>query len=217
MSIASSLRPGLHLAITPSGAYYAASRAVPDAMSRMLLELITLDATPEAHAATACRLSGQENPDEALELLHSAARMGLVKGLDSAQAVPAGALSELLSERLAPLSSSGKALIADTQGFYLASNGFPHETAEELSALSAELASLDERRRGMLHGNLRLANRNWAIVDASGYSQLGFWPLYLGSARFVLVIGGMPALNQDVYASLVWILCHRYNQRTWED
>ena len=53
----------------------------------------------------------------------------------------------------------------------------------------------------------------WAVVDASGSSKLGFWPIYIGKLRFVLVIQGMPRLNQPDFVKLIWILNLRYSPR----
>lgn len=110
------------------------------------------------------------------------------------------------------LSLDRKALVADPQGFCVANVGFTHEAAEELSVLSADLASLSTRRNGVIHGNLRIESQNWALVDASGNSKLGFWPLRIGTNCFVLVVQGVPAFNQWLYCDVIWALCRRYLQ-----
>jgi hypothetical protein len=108
------------------------------------------------------------------------------------------------------MSENGKVLLADMQGFYIASHGFPHEVAEELSGLSAELASIHERRSGLLMNNLGLVSNAWAIVDVFGNSQIGFWPLFIGKNRFVIAISGVPHFNQPEFVDLVWALSMRY-------
>jgi len=50
----------------------------------------------------------------------------------------------------------------------------------------------------------------WALVDAAGNSRVGFWPLYVGKQRFVLVLGGVPRLNQPALTELIWALSKRY-------
>jgi hypothetical protein len=82
--------------------------------------------------------------------------LGWIEGCESPRSAPAAALEDLLPDLLLPLSGSGKALLADSQGFYLDSDGFPHEAAEELSALSADLATLHERRHSLLRNNMSL-------------------------------------------------------------
>jgi hypothetical protein len=124
-------------------------------------------------------------------------------------------LEAILSGYLSKLSENGKALLADKQGFYLASHGFPHEVAEELSALSADIATVHDRRSGLLMNNMGLASHAWAVVDAFGNSQVGFWPLFIDKNRFVIAISGVPHFNQPEFVSLVWALTIRYaNKRS---
>ncbi|PUB88526.1 MAG: hypothetical protein DBP01_11850, partial [gamma proteobacterium symbiont of Ctena orbiculata] len=56
------------------------------------------------------------------------------------------------------------------------------------------------------------------LADASGNSQLGFWPLHIGQQRFVLVIEDRPCLNQPAFRDLVWTLTLRYStEKLWEN
>jgi hypothetical protein len=105
-------------------------------------------------------------------------------------------------------------LLADIQGFYLASHGFPHDVAEELSALSAELTNIHERRAVLLMDNLGVSSNAWALIDVFGNSQIGFWPLFIGSNRFVIVISGVPHFNQPEFVKLIWALSKRYATKT---
>ncbi|MEJ2590775.1 MAG: hypothetical protein P8178_05120 [Candidatus Thiodiazotropha sp.] len=143
--------------------------------------------------------------------------MGWLSGVKETQAAPAGTLEDVLPGLLEQLSADGKALLADNQGFYLATSGFPHEAAESLSAVSADLSSLYERHRRLLANNLGQREQAWALTDAAGNSQLGFWPLFVGSQRFVLVIEGRPCFNQPAFRDLVWMLTLRYStDHLWE-
>ena len=147
---------------------------------------------------------------ESLELLYHTQNLGWVEGVDQRQAAPTGALEDIVPNLLPALSGNGKALLADSQGFYVSSQGFTHEAAEELSALSADIASLHDRHQGLLGNNLRLGSSAWALIDAAGNSQVGFWPLFIGDQRFVLVVGGTPHFNQPALTTLVWTLSTRY-------
>ncbi|MCK4841865.1 MAG: hypothetical protein KAT04_08275, partial [Methylococcales bacterium] len=133
-----------------------------------------------------------------------------VQGVSEALDAPAGALDEILSSILGNISESGKVLLADDQGFYLACNGFPHEVAEELSALSAEIATVHEKRSGLLMNNLGLGSQAWSVIDAFGSSQMGFWPIFIGKTRFVIIISGIPHFNQPDFVTLIWALSIRY-------
>ena len=108
------------------------------------------------------------------------------------------------------MSDEGKAILAESRGLYLGCAGFTHEAAEELAALSANLTTVYARHKELLHGNLGYRQRAWGLVDASGNSEVGFWPLYIGQNRFTLIIGGIPQFNQPGFKRLVWALEMRY-------
>lgn len=211
MSAGYELLQDVYLTVTPGGAYYAVSQPEPDAAARMILTLLRSGSTPllaDTDLAQLC--GGDADMDAAICLLESTQQLGLITGGATLRRAPNGALSSVLPSMVGQLSHARKALIADPQGFCVANAGFTHEAAEELSVLSADLASLSTRRRGVIQGNLRIESQNWALVDASGNSQLGFWPLRIGSDTFVLAVQGVPAFNQWAYCDVVWALCAHY-------
>jgi hypothetical protein len=160
------------------------------------------------------KLSGFDDPQKCGELLHHCQKLSWIQGLDSEREYPSDLLENILPGLLNKMSENGKVLLSDMQGFYLASHGFPHEVAEELSALSAEIAIVHERRSGLLMNNLGLASHAWAIVDVFGNSQIGFWPLFIGKNRFVIAISGVPHFNQPEFVELIWALSMRYAVKT---
>ncbi len=173
----------LYLQVKPAGAYHCVCDANQDAASRIVSYLLGQETTPLfSLESIAAWLDGNE--PKAREILRHMQKLQWLQWVSEPQSVKDGKLEDILPGILAPLSMSEKSLLADNQGFYIASNGIPHETAEELSALSADLASLYERHRGLLNGNLNRPD-NWAIVDAAGFSQLGFWPLHVGNELFL--------------------------------
>lgn len=200
---------GQYLAPTPAGAYLAASQPGGDAARRFILRLLGQARSPDASASTVARLAGG-TPEDAGELLHRLQSLALVQGFAEPLHAPEGAFDDLLPPLLSHLSGSGRCVLADSQGFYLAASGFAHETAEELSALAADLASLDERHARFLRGNLSMAAGGWGLLDASGNGQLGFWPLHLGKHTFILAIGGVPRFNTPEFVSVAWALARRY-------
>ncbi|PIE40745.1 MAG: hypothetical protein CSA49_06885 [Gammaproteobacteria bacterium] len=198
----------LYLQVKPAGAYHCVCDANQDAASRIVSYLLGQETTPLfSLESIAAWLDGNE--PKAREILRHMQKLQWLQWVSEPQSVKDGKLEDILPGILAPLSMSEKSLLADNQGFYIASNGIPHETAEELSALSADLASLYERHRGLLNGNLNRPD-NWAIVDAAGFSQLGFWPLHVGNELFFLVVDGMPRFDHPNFMQLVWVLCSRY-------
>ncbi len=204
------LQENIYVLPSPAGAYYAVARPEDEAPRRLLRNLLQKDNSPLLSVEGIRSWSGINDDDSAMELLSHIQALGWIEGSDTPLAPPEGRLEDILPDLLAPLSGNRKVLLADEQGFYLSAQGFPHETAEELSALSADLATLHERHAGLLKNNLGLRSNAWAVVDAAGNSEVGFWPMYVGSQRFVLVVGGMPRLNQPAFIRLIWALSIRY-------
>ncbi len=205
------LTQGIYLAPTPAGAYHAVAHTHDESARRLLLRLLALPQTPALTQAQLQDLS-QLGPDAAQELLYRMQTLHLLQGLETPRTAPTGALENLLPGLLASLAGRNKALLADSQGFYLVSHGFHHETAEELAGLSADLGNLHERHQGLIAGNLALQTSAWALINAGGNNEVGFWPIYVGSQRFVLVMTGLPHFNQPALIELVWILIRRYGQ-----
>lgn len=201
---------GLFLYPTATGAYYALSSLETNRTRRFLNKLLQQDKTPELSLSRLLDLTEMNDEHKALQVLHHCQKLGWVQGAKQVVVSPKGSLEDKLPEWLSHISETGKVMLADDQGFYLATSGFPHEVAEELSALSAELATVHKRRSGLLVNNMGVMSHAWAIVDAFGNSQIGFWPLFVGSHRFVIAIAGMPHFNQPEFVTLAWALSIRY-------
>ncbi len=200
----------LFISVTPAGAYHAVSSPVEEPARHTLLRLLTEPGTPAMSADSLCRLTGESDPADAQELFYRLQSANWITGIVEPEPAPSANMDKEMPALLQSLTDNGKTLLADSQGFYLASQGFPHEAAEELSALSADIASLNARHHGLLHNNLRLYSSAWGIIDAAGDSQVGFWPLYIGDNSFVLILMGVPMFNHKTFRDLVWALCRRY-------
>lgn len=205
-----SLAEGLYLYPTPAGAYYAVSSLETDKPRQFLRKLLQQPQTLALNLENLQDLMGHEEPEKCLELLHHCQKLRWVQGLKEVLEYPTGALEDILPGLLSKISENGKVLLAERQGFYLATHGFPHEVAEELSALSAEIATVHDRRAGLLVNNMGLMSQAWSIVDVFGNSEVGFWPLFISNNRFVVAIYGIPHFNQPEFVSLVWALSIRY-------
>jgi len=206
-----SLAEGVYIHPTPAGAYYAVSATDNNPSRRMLQALLQQEFSPLLHVDMLKAWMGIEDDEQALRTLHHAQALGWVQGLEMPLECDQSPLEMQLPKLLCSIAPESKALLADSEGFYLASRGFPHEVAEELSALSAELATVHRRRAGLLVNNLGYGSNAWAIVDAAGNSKIGFWPLFIGSQRFVLILSGIPKFNHPNFVDLVWILSRRYS------
>ena len=205
-----SLNTDLFLLPTPAGAFNAVAGSANNRLARFLVELLRNAAQEKVSDTNLRTWSGLDSDDGAREFLWRTQELGWVQALENAPEFSDAPLEQLLPELLPHLGMERKVLLADTQGFYLYSHGFPHEVAEELSALSADLANLHQRRSGSLNRNLGLSGSAWALTNAAGHSQLGFWPLHVGCERFVLAIAGQPAFNRPQLVELVVQLHRRF-------
>lgn len=205
------LNDGLYINITPRGAYYAIQDSASDVTRSLLIKLLQLEETPDLSADTISEICQME-PDDSYNLLHRMQKLGLVSGQEMIEKAPEDNLESILPELLASLSDSQKVLLAEHSGLYLGASGFPHEAAEELAAISANLSEVYQRHKGLLQGNLGFNQHAWGLIDGAGNSEVGFWPLYVGFNQFTLVIHGMPQLNRPAFKHLVWSLVKRYGQ-----
>ncbi len=204
------LTDNLFLYPTPVGAYYAVASPDEEKSRKFIKRLLLQKETPALKIETLKELMDEDSESKALELLKHCQKLGWVQGIENKIEAPKGALEEILPVLLKNISETEKVLLADDQGFYLACCGFPHEVAEELSALAAEIATVHKRRSGLLMHNLGIGSHAWAIVDAFGNSQIGFWPIFIGANRFVIAISGIPHFNQADFVELIWALSIRY-------
>ena len=84
--------------------------------------------------------------------------------------------------------------------------------SDEISVLSADIAMMHKRRALGINSRLGLNSQAWSIVDASGNSRLGFWPLNIEDEVFVLAVEGVPSFNRPEFVELVWMLYLRYGK-----
>lgn len=194
---------------TPAGAYYCISSRQTEPVKQFLQRLMTSNETLHLDAETVKFLSGG-NAEEQESLLLQMQKLKWLQELDDSRQISGSAIEDFFPDFLKLLSSDAKTLLAGDQGLCLSSTGFTHEAAEEVSALSGDLSSLYSRHQGIIRRNLNINSSAFALVDASGYSQLGFWPLYIGDLQFMLVISGVPRFDQDAFVNLIWALHKRY-------
>lgn len=203
------LTENLYLGATLGGTYYAVQDNTEEPGRQFLHRLLQENTTPLFNVEVACELTGYKKK-RALEFVHWMQEANLIQGLEQSETAPEEPLERLLPSVLRTLSDEGKAILAESRGLYLGSAGFTHEAAEELAALSANLTAVYARHRELLRGNLGYRQRAWGLIDASGNSEVGFWPVYIGQNRFTLIIGGIPQFNQAGFKRLVWALTMRY-------
>ena len=200
----------LYLQPTPAGAYAAVSSPEPNAERQLLLTLMSGSSSRRATTADLVAWTGQHTEQAALAVVHRTQANGWLEGFRQPHGPTAGSLEPIAAQALAVLSSTGHGLLADAQGFCIASRGFDAAASEFLAAVSADIASMHERHARYLADASGTSTGAWALVDMAGNSRVGFWPLFIGDHRFVLALGGLPVLNHPVLVDLVWSLTVRY-------
>jgi hypothetical protein len=204
------LRPDAHVGVTSAGAYYACSSRAYSPARCLLFALMGQDLTPTLSLDQARLWSESGSNEEAGELLYRMQGMGWIRGLRAARTAPSAHMEKDIPGLLKNLAADGRALLADSQGFFLAASGFNHETSEALGALAADIGVIVTRHDGLVRENLGIDSAAWSVVDAGGHSRIGFWPLYVGKHNFLLVISGEPQFHRSAFLQLVWSLVRRY-------
>jgi hypothetical protein len=200
-----------YLLPTTAGAFYAVSGREDEPIRRLMLVLLKQDRSLQVTTENLCQWLGINDEQQALAILHRAQTLSLVQGFREPQQVSDSGVGQQLKNILPYLSSIGKGLLVDWNGLSLVHCGLDDTTADMLSALSADLISVQKRHAERLAENLGLGTQGWAAVDAYGSSRIGAWPLFVGNEHFMLVLLGEPRLNQPEFISLVWVLINRYS------
>lgn len=205
-----SLNPNLYLLPTPAGAFSALTRVSENNFVYFLTELLRNGGSEQISIDRLTQWSGLDTPEQSLEFLFQAQKLGWVQAFDEPFNLSSGSFEQTLSELLPHLSAERKVLLADLQGFCLHSCGFAPEVTDELSALSGSLATLHQRHQRFLNGTLELHSNAWALMNAAGHSQLGFWPLHVDTNQFMLVMAGQPTFNKPHLVELAIYLHRRF-------
>lgn len=205
-----SLQSELYPKLTPAGAYFAVSGNT-DNPSRTFLCGVLGEKKPVN--ATAEKVQGwaqTDNLDSAVNILYRLQKLEFIEGVREPDATTTANMESVLPDLLKQLSDTGRALLANDTGLYIAEAGFHHESAEEISALAGEVIRLSEQHALLIRNNLNINQSAWGICDPSGQSHLAFYPLYFGEYKFVLVVAGTPQLQSDAFVKMVEILYQRY-------
>ena len=201
-----------YLLPTPAGAYYLAQDNSKNWKKDLLRDLFLLEKTPELNNKTLTSLFNTSDTENLAYKVDECQKLALIQIVDEEISAPGGEFEENLNKLVYLFSKKQKALLSDSHGFCIANNGFPIEMSEEISVLSADIAIMHKRRALNINKKLGLSSQAWSIVDASGNSNLGFWPLNINEEVFVLTIEGVPFFNQPAMVKLIWILFLRFGK-----
>jgi hypothetical protein len=198
----------VHIIPTPLGAYSAISNPQPDAARSLILGILASETTQKVSIETLRQYAGDTDP---LRLLYWMEKANWIVGRAESETLATQHIETDVPYLLSQLSSDGKALLADHQGFYLVNAGFTRELAEELAILAAEISTIQSKHSELIRNKLRLGSLAMGVIDSGGNSELGCWPLFIGKHHFMLVISGIHRFDQQAYLHLIWALCRRYN------
>ena len=195
---------------TPAGAYFLAQDNAQNWQKNVLRSLFSIDKSPKLEPENLYKIFNTTDSENLKYKIEQCEKQHLIQVVDREITAPTGDFEKTLNNIICKFSNKNKALLCDSQGLCIANNGFPVEMQEEISVLSADIAIMHKRRALNINKKLKLNSQAWSIVDASGNSCLGFWPLNINKEVFVLVIEGFPFFNQPEMIDLVWALYLRY-------
>ncbi len=200
----------IYLAPTPTGAFYAVSNPAPEPLRIFLHALLKQERTPKPITSQLINWTQANSVKSMMALLHEAQLMTYIEGLQEPLKLPDSGFGNSAEILLSYLSTSGNAVLVDNTGCAIAHSGFDQETVEMLSALSADLLTVQDRHEKRLEKHFDLTINGWGAMDASGSSRIGTWPIYIGQKRLLLVIPGEPRFNCPQFTLLIWSLVKRY-------
>lgn len=202
-----------YLMPTPGGAYYLTQDNTSNWKKDVLKKLFSMKKTPKLNHKNLIALFDTDESENLEYKIEMCKKLKLIQVVDEQITAPSGLLEDNLDKIIHLFSKKEKAILSDSQGFCISNSGFPAEMSEEISVLSADIAIMHKRRALNINKKLDLNSQAWSIVDASGNSCLGFWPININQEVFVLVLEGVPFFNQPVMVSLIWSLFLRFGQK----
>ncbi len=195
--------------LTPIGAYYATNSKQDSPLHRLLRYLLTMSSSPLLDKQTLQLLGENAQVEATLATLKLAGKRQFITLSSQAVSIEKVSLETGLPKLFGELSNDGKVLLADDQGFCLGQIGFDDSDSEQLAALSADIAIVQERHQSALIAVSEFGNI-WGVISLGNNHQLSFWPIFIGDYRFVLVLGQKLSLNQPAFTQLIRMLSVRY-------
>ncbi len=195
--------------LTPIGAYYATNSKQDSPLHRLLRYLLKLSSSPQLDKQALQQFRENADLESALTMVKLASKRQFISLSSEETKVSTVTLETGLPNLFRELSDDGKVLLADDQGFCLGQIGFDDSTSEQLAALSADIAIVQERHQSALTAVSEFGNI-WGVISPVTKHQLSFWPIFIGDYRFVLVLGQKMSLNQPAFTQLIRLLSVRY-------
>lgn len=199
--------------ITPAGTSYLVADSKADGVKKLLTEILLYGNSAPLTASVIKDWTKNNDEKGAFQAIYRLQKLGLIRGTKKPRPYSTGAIDDLLPLFLSHLSAESKALLADDNGLYVASSGFPHESAEELAAVAADLTGVYAKHKLLLQKNLRIPSYSWGLIEPNGLANISFFNLYVNDVLFTLVIGGNPRLGHFSFVELIYQLLTRYTEK----
>lgn len=200
--------PDKYLLPTAMGAFYTVASNKQDSTRDFLRILMSKKTSVSINSASLNEYFS--NIDSPVAVLHKIQKNGWIHGQAEKKQIEAGPIEIVFPELLEKISKDKKALLADDQGFCIVSTGYDDENSELLAALSTDLSVISLLQKNNAMDKLNIQSNALALVNMSGQSNVGFWPIYVGDSLFILVISGAPDFEQEAFVDLIWLLHQRY-------
>jgi hypothetical protein len=210
------LATGFYLRPTPLGAFRVATGIEPGPEADFVRALLRMPQSPAVTGAVIAELAGTDLASATL-LLDQLQGTGWVEGSTRPFEPPATSLDEALPLLLPGLSSVGRALLADEQGFCLTGVGFDPDLASALSAFCADVVSTVERHSEVVAKAIGSESAATYLMGPYADEELSLWPLRIGAQRFVLLVAGLADLDRPELTGLVACLSIRYDRDSPQD
>lgn len=203
-----------YITVTAQGALYAVQQTKTNQAARnVLLQLMSLDRSPELSDDMICELTGfkEEQIKLAKAVFFQLEIMHFIQAETRENFVPKINFETDLPSMLSLFSSLDKALLSDQLGFLLGNVGFPENDLDQIVAMSTHLATVYqdsyETVSSIINGNNHIGV---GITNYQGMTQLGIYSIDVMGNKFTLTIAGIPFLNQKAFRDLIWVLVYRY-------
>jgi hypothetical protein len=186
----------VYIQVTPAGAFYCLSEKDKNNASRKILSNIMLHGDQQKASMDMVKIITEiDNEDTAADELIRLQKIGFIGGFSFPHPKVSGNMETVMPSLLKTLSDKGRSLLSDNNGFYLCASSIPHESAENLAAMSADLMRVQATHERLLANNLHIPASGWGMIGPSGLSTLGIWPLYVNDNEFLLTVIGVPKLQ----------------------
>lgn len=199
-----------YLIPTDSGARYAVAAAQLNPLRALLYAMIQSPSITTSDLQQFIDDHLLDSRKAVAAVLYKLQRLGLISSEESPIELPQADAIGGLEQYLGQISSEGRALLADRNGFVMASHGFKNEVARELAAAGTDMTPMGERISGEMEQDENAEQEIWELSVNRKGDKITFMRLYIGPLPFLVVIGGQLDTKPNVFLQLMAILIHRY-------